>query len=109
MDGLLQEELASVREVVPIKYMNWTKRLNDDEPQDYIRICVPEAKSEKFPTRLRVFGEAVLYKELANVNNFKPVRSVMTFMLIGHVSGQISASFAGQTLTNGPAQNLLDL
>ncbi|KAI0995571.1 hypothetical protein K3495_g12607 [Podosphaera aphanis] len=41
IDGLLLEELASVREAVPIRYINWTKRSQKDEPYGYIRICVP--------------------------------------------------------------------
>ncbi|KAI1003210.1 hypothetical protein K3495_g4993 [Podosphaera aphanis] len=32
MDGLLLEELASVREAVPTRYINWTRRSQNDEP-----------------------------------------------------------------------------
>lgn len=66
MDGLLLEELASVREAVPIRYMNWTKRSQNDEPYGYIRICVPELKAARFPSRLRVFGEAVSVRRIKN-------------------------------------------
>ncbi|KAI0999196.1 hypothetical protein K3495_g8998 [Podosphaera aphanis] len=59
MDGLLLEELASVREAVPIRYMNWTKRSQNDELYGHFRIYVPELKAARFPSRLRVFGEAV--------------------------------------------------
>ncbi|KAI0993427.1 hypothetical protein K3495_g14757 [Podosphaera aphanis] len=64
MDGLLLEELASVREAVPIRYINWTKRSQNDEPYGYIRICVPELKAARFPSRLRVFGEAVSVRRI---------------------------------------------
>ena len=60
MDGLLQEELAYIRDPIPIRDMGWTRRSQNDEPYGYIRICVPESKAGKFPSRLRIFGEAVL-------------------------------------------------
>lgn len=60
MDGLLLEELASVRDAIPIRFMNWTRKSeSDDEPFGRIRICVPETRADKFPSRLRIFGEAV--------------------------------------------------
>ncbi|KHJ35962.1 putative effector protein [Erysiphe necator] len=59
MDGLLQEELAHIRDTVPIRDMGWTRRSQNEEPYGYIRICVPESKAGKFPSRLRIFGEAV--------------------------------------------------
>ncbi|KAI1004367.1 hypothetical protein K3495_g3845 [Podosphaera aphanis] len=59
MDGLLQEQLAFVRDVVPIRYMNWTRRSQNDEPYGYIRICVPDSQVGRSPSRLHVFGEAV--------------------------------------------------
>ncbi|POS87820.1 hypothetical protein EPUL_000750, partial [Erysiphe pulchra] len=42
IEGLLQEELAT-----------------NDKPHGNILICVPEAKANKFPSRLRIFGEVV--------------------------------------------------
>ncbi|POS84820.1 hypothetical protein EPUL_004464, partial [Erysiphe pulchra] len=57
MEGLLQEELATVRDFLPIRYMNWTRKSQNDEPYGNIRICLPEAKANKFPSRLRIFGE----------------------------------------------------
>ncbi|POS84601.1 hypothetical protein EPUL_003455 [Erysiphe pulchra] len=57
MEGLLQEELATVRDYLPIRYMNWTRKSQNDEPYGNIRICVPKAKANKFPSRLRIFGE----------------------------------------------------
>ncbi|KHJ31716.1 putative effector protein [Erysiphe necator] len=59
MEGPLQEELAFVRDIVPIRYMGWTRRSQNEEPYGYIRICVPESRADKFPSRLRIFGEAV--------------------------------------------------
>ncbi|POS82654.1 hypothetical protein EPUL_006041, partial [Erysiphe pulchra] len=64
MDGLLSEELAALKEIVPIRYMNWTRRSQDDQPFGHIRISVPEAKSNKFPPRLRLFGEAVFVQRI---------------------------------------------
>ncbi|POS81774.1 hypothetical protein EPUL_005764, partial [Erysiphe pulchra] len=52
-------KLAALKEIVPIRYMNWTRRSQDDQAFGHIRISVPEAKSNKFPPRLRLFGEAV--------------------------------------------------
>lgn len=59
INGPLQEELASVRGLVSVMYMNWIKRSNNDEPQGFIRIYIPEAKAVNYPTFLRVVGEAV--------------------------------------------------
>ncbi|KHJ30250.1 hypothetical protein EV44_g3954 [Erysiphe necator] len=39
MDGLLQQELAHIRDTVPIREMSWTRRSLNDEPHGYIRIC----------------------------------------------------------------------
>lgn len=58
-DGLLQDELAPIRDIVPIRHVTWTRRSLNDEPFGNIRICVPEIKASKFPSRLRLFGEAV--------------------------------------------------
>ncbi|POS86679.1 hypothetical protein EPUL_002196 [Erysiphe pulchra] len=70
MDGLLHEEFAAVRETVPFKYMNWTRRSNNDEPCGHIRICIPESKAGKFPSRLRLFGEAVSVQTIRKRNQF---------------------------------------
>lgn len=59
MDGLLEEELAPIKENVPIRHIGWTHRSENEEPYGQVRICVPENKADKFPSRLRVFGEAV--------------------------------------------------
>ncbi|KHJ34729.1 hypothetical protein EV44_g3750 [Erysiphe necator] len=56
MDGLLQQELAHIRDTVLIREMSWTRRSLNNEPHGYIRICVPEPKAGKFPSRLRIFG-----------------------------------------------------
>ncbi|KHJ31266.1 hypothetical protein EV44_g4120 [Erysiphe necator] len=58
-DGLLQEELSPIRDLVPIRHVGWTRRSLNDEPFGNIRICVPEIKASKFPSRMRLFGEAV--------------------------------------------------
>ncbi|KHJ30258.1 putative effector protein [Erysiphe necator] len=47
MDGLLQDELAAVQESVQIRYMNWTRRSQNDEPTGYVRICVREEISSE--------------------------------------------------------------
>ncbi|KHJ33357.1 putative effector protein [Erysiphe necator] len=44
--------------------MNWTRRSQNDEPTGCIRISVPESKSNKFPSRLRIFGEAVFVQRI---------------------------------------------
>ncbi|POS83692.1 hypothetical protein EPUL_005063 [Erysiphe pulchra] len=64
MDGLLSEELAAVKEIVPICYMNWILRFQDDQNFGHIRISAPKAKSNKFPPRLRLFGEAVFVQRI---------------------------------------------
>lgn len=53
--GLLQEELGPIRDTVPIRPLSWTHRSLTDEPYGNIRICVPEIKASKFPSRLRLF------------------------------------------------------
>ncbi|KHJ35584.1 hypothetical protein EV44_g4126 [Erysiphe necator] len=57
LDGLLHEELASIRDVVPIRHVSWTRRSLNDEPLGNIRICVPEINANKFPSRLRLTVE----------------------------------------------------
>ncbi|KAI1005821.1 hypothetical protein K3495_g2394 [Podosphaera aphanis] len=65
MDGLLQAELAPVREVIPILSMNWMRRsVESDELFGYVRICVPESKASRFPSRLRIYGEAVSIQKI---------------------------------------------
>ncbi|POS85682.1 hypothetical protein EPUL_004131 [Erysiphe pulchra] len=59
MDGSLLEELGSIRDHVPIQHIGWTHRSLDDEVNGFVRICAPENRASKFPSRLRVFGEAV--------------------------------------------------
>ncbi|KAI0995760.1 hypothetical protein K3495_g12420 [Podosphaera aphanis] len=60
LEGLLQEELATVRELDLIRYMNWTLRSKQSEkPDGYIRIYVPECTASRFPSILRVFGASV--------------------------------------------------
>ncbi|POS82851.1 hypothetical protein EPUL_004811, partial [Erysiphe pulchra] len=51
MEGPLQEELAF-----------------NEEPYGYIRICVPEIRADKFPSRLRIFGEAVSVQRIRQRN-----------------------------------------
>ncbi|POS83824.1 hypothetical protein EPUL_004823, partial [Erysiphe pulchra] len=64
LDGLLSEELASVRDTIPIRFMNWTRRSQNDQSTGHIRISVPESKSNKFPSRLRIFGETVFVQRI---------------------------------------------
>ncbi|POS84300.1 hypothetical protein EPUL_005308 [Erysiphe pulchra] len=67
-DGLLQEELAPIRDAVPIRHVSWTRRSLNDEPYGKIRICVPEIQASRFPSRLRLFGEAVSVQRIRKRN-----------------------------------------
>ncbi|POS85506.1 hypothetical protein EPUL_001726 [Erysiphe pulchra] len=67
LDGLLSEELAFDRDTIPIRYMNWTRRSQNDQPTSHIRKSVPESKSHKFPSRLRIFGEACAPNTMASI------------------------------------------
>ncbi|POS84923.1 hypothetical protein EPUL_003510 [Erysiphe pulchra] len=58
------DELAFVPEFVPIRYMNWIRGSQNDEPTGFIRLYVPELKANRFPTRLRVYGEAVSIQKI---------------------------------------------
>ncbi|POS82874.1 hypothetical protein EPUL_005699, partial [Erysiphe pulchra] len=59
MNGSFLEELGSIRDHVPIRHVGWTRRSLDDQVNGFVRICVPENRASKFPSRLGVFGEAV--------------------------------------------------
>ena len=88
MEGPLQEELAFVRDIVPIRYMGWTRRSQNEEPYGYIRICVPESRADKFPSRLRIFGEEYLFKGSAHEVKLPYARSALAFMLLDYVLDQ---------------------
>ncbi|POS88308.1 hypothetical protein EPUL_000363 [Erysiphe pulchra] len=54
------EGLALIRDADLIRHVRWTCRSLNDESYGKIRICDPEIKASKFPSRrLRLFGEAV--------------------------------------------------
>ncbi|POS86653.1 hypothetical protein EPUL_001479, partial [Erysiphe pulchra] len=44
MEGLLQEELATVRDYLPIRYMNWSRKSQNDKPfGKYVSACLHTA------------------------------------------------------------------
>lgn len=59
IDGLLWDELGFLQESVPIRYVNWARQSQNDEPTSYLRLCAPKFKSSKFPSRLPIISEAV--------------------------------------------------
>ncbi|POS83270.1 hypothetical protein EPUL_006398 [Erysiphe pulchra] len=64
MDGLLLDEFAFVQESVPIRYMNWKRRPQNDERTGFVRLYVPESKANTFPSRLCVCSEAVSIRRI---------------------------------------------
>ncbi|POS84518.1 hypothetical protein EPUL_002104 [Erysiphe pulchra] len=68
IEGPLYEELATVRDVVPIRFMGWTHRSQNKETYGHGRICVPESRADKFPSSLRVFGEVVSIQRIRQRN-----------------------------------------
>lgn len=104
MDGLLQEELAFVQESVPIRYMNWTRRSQNDEPTGFIRLCVPESKANRFPTRLRVFGEAVSINKIQKRQQIVVCSKCHGFHATRTCARSIKCQNCGTDAHEGPCQ-----
>lgn len=61
LEGLLQSEpsIVDIKDAMPIRHIAWTQRSKDSAHSfGYIRIHVPEAKANKFPSRIQLFGQA---------------------------------------------------
>lgn len=101
-DGLLQEELAPIRDAVPIRHVSWTRRSLNDEPFGYIRICVPETKASMFPSRLRLFGEAVSVQRIKKRNLIITCEKCYGFHATRTCARTVKCKLCGNEAHDGP-------
>ncbi|POS82212.1 hypothetical protein EPUL_004623 [Erysiphe pulchra] len=105
MEGLLQEELAFVRDMVPILYMGWTRRTQNEEPYGYTRICVPESRADEFLFRLQIFGEAVSVQRICQRNQITVCEKCFGFHATRVCARSKKCETCGADAHNGTCQS----
>ncbi|POS88416.1 hypothetical protein EPUL_000163 [Erysiphe pulchra] len=85
MEGPLYEELATVRDVVPIWYMGWTRRSQNEELYGHLRICVLIAGLINSHPDFGFLGELSWFKEYVNEIRSRCAINALAFMPLDHI------------------------
>lgn len=58
-EGHVLAELQLVRDNMPIRRLEWTRRAQVASDEGFVRVCVPSSKAALFPPNLRIFSRPV--------------------------------------------------